>query len=65
MNKIIWIKEPGCFLCASSKLKEGSQEVEIRTRTDPRPTRVIICARCYEEIFGPQEEENTNAKKER
>jgi len=54
-----------CFFCARTRLKEGSQEVQIRTRHDPRPTRVILCAQCYEEIFGPPREEKTNAKKER
>ena len=65
MSRITKITKPHCFFCYSTRLDDGAQEIEMRTRRDPRPAKVIICARCHKEIFGPQEKENTNAKKER
>jgi len=64
MSEIIQNRKTSCFLCAGPLARAGAQAIELRTREDPHPTKVIICARCYEEIFGPQKKENTNANKE-
>lgn len=63
-SEIITLARPRCFLCTWVITESTGQEVEIRTRTDPQPTRILVCKRCYEEIFGTPREEKTDAKKE-
>jgi len=64
MSEIITLAQPTCFSCSRIIHNGPGQEVEIRTVGEPHATRVLICSRCDQEIFGPRKEKETNAKKE-